>query len=307
MTGALSLRFSTQAQLTFRRITGELSDLQQQIGTGAKAHDLHGFGGGSARLLSAQSSKASAAARGSVINQLDARFGVQAAALGQVSNASSLLALSVREAIAGNDGRGIVTELDLSFDSIVSGLNQTWNGQPLFAGERQGAGPIKVSSLAQLQAAATPEDVFEEAVRRQTIDLGSGAPIELAAKASEMSQGLFDTLADLKDLLDAAGGSIGQPITTAQTQALLSIAQRLETESANFVTEEGRAGQLQKRLEDDRTRLQERSSLLTKEIGDQADADLAEVSVRLSTLMVQYEAAAKTFSDLSKLSLLDYL
>ena len=54
-------------------------------------------------------------------------------------------------------------------------------------------------------------------------------------------------------------------------------------------------------------RLEERSNLITKEIGDQADADLAEVSIKISALMIQYEAAAKTFADLSKLTLLDYL
>ena len=42
-------------------------------------------------------------------------------------------------------------------------------------------------------------------------------------------------------------------------------------------------------------------------IGDQADADIAQVSIKISALMVQYEATAKTFADLSRLSLLDYL
>jgi flagellar hook-associated protein 3 FlgL len=54
-------------------------------------------------------------------------------------------------------------------------------------------------------------------------------------------------------------------------------------------------------------RLQERSNLLVKEIGDQTDADIGMVSMQLSALLVQYEAAAKTFSDLSQLSLLKYL
>ncbi len=305
MTGAL--RSSTQAQLDFRRMTSELSSLQQQIASGAKADDLQGFGGASARLLSARNLMASTDARGAVISQLDARFGVQGAALGQVSNAARLLAQSIRDAVSGDDGRGINIELDLSFSSIVGALNETWNGQPLFAGERQGAAPIKVKSLAELQAVVTPDDLFDEAARRQTIDLGSGAPLELAAKASELSQGLFNTLADLKDMLDASGGSIGQPISGAQMDQLLNIVGRLDSEAATFTAEEGRIGQVQKRLQDDRARLQARSDLLTKEIGEQADSDLGEVSVRLSALMVQYQAAAKTFADLSNLSLLDYL
>ena len=47
--------------------------------------------------------------------------------------------------------------------------------------------------------------------------------------------------------------------------------------------------------------------MVSKEIGDQTDADLAEVSIRLNTLLAQYEAAAKTFAELSQLSLLKYI
>jgi flagellar hook-associated protein 3 FlgL len=307
VSGPATLSFSTQAQSEIRRITRELSDLQAKVASGAEARDLQGFGGASSRLLNARSLMAASDARSSVINQLQARFGVQGAALGQVANGARLLAQSIREAISANDGRGIGIELDLSFASIVSALNETWNGQPLFAGERQGAGPIKINTLAQLQAASGPDDIFDEAARHQIIDLGAGAPIVLSAKASELSQGLFDTLRDLKDLLDGAGGALGQPISGADRTALQDLANRLDAEANSFTNEEGRAGQLQSRFETELVRLQQRSSLLVKEIGDQADADLAEVSVQLSALLVQYEAAAKTFADLSKLSLLKYL
>jgi flagellin-like hook-associated protein FlgL len=198
-------------------------------------------------------------------------------------------------------------ELDLSFLGIVAALNETWNGQPMFAGERQGAGPIKINSLAELLAATTPADIFDEAARRQTIDLGTGPPITLSAKASELSQGLFDTLRTLKQLLDASGGTIGSPISAADRTILLGIADQLDAHANTFTTEEGRAGQLQKRFEAEIVRLQQRSDSLEKEIGDQVDADLAEVSMRLNLLLTQYEAAAKTFGDLSRLSLLDYL
>lgn len=303
----VTLRLTTQVQASFRRMTAELTALQGQVASGAKAQDLNGFGEASTRILTAKNLKASIDARESVVSQLDARFGVQSAALAQVADASTQLAQALREAVSANDGRGIATELGLSFDSVVSALNQTWNGQPLFAGERQDVQPIRVRTLAELQAAATPADLFDEAQRRQTIDVGQGAPIEAAAKASELSQGLFDALRDLKNLLDASGGSIGQPINGAQSSQLLSIVQRLEAQSNTLITEEGRTGQVQKRLAEESLRLRGRSDLLVKEIGDQADADLAEVSIRLSSLTMQYQAAAKSFADLSKLSLLNYL
>lgn len=307
MTAPLTLRFSTQAQMDVRRITQDLSDLQRQIASGDKSNDLRGFGGAASRLISSQSLKAAADARASTVNQLEARFGVQAASLNAISGSADELAKAIRDAISANDGRGIGTDLNLAFSSIVSALNETWNGQPMFAGERLNGAPVIVNTLAELQLASGPDEIFNEAERHQVIDLGAGAPIPLAAKASELATPLFNTLRQLKDLVDAAGGELPAPLTQAQIDTLQGFAAQLEDEARTFTNAEGRAGQLQKRFAGERVRLQDRSNLLLKEIGELADADVAQVTIQLNSLLTQYQAAAKTFSDLSQLSLLDYL
>lgn len=307
MVTTAGLGLSAQTQLDLARIQQQLNELQRQVGEGTKADDLKGYGGLAGQLLNAQSLKAAADAKNSVINELQARFDVQGASLQQVADAARTLSQSIRTAISANDGRGIATDLDLSFSAVVGALNETWNGQPLFAGERQGSGPIKINSLAQLVAATGPSDIFDEASREQTVDLGAGAPIVLAKKASDLSQGLFDAMKSLQQLLNASGGEIGQPISAADQATLLGIASQLDTQASAFDTESGRAGQLQSRLDTQSAQLQARSDLLTKEIGDQRDADLAQVSIQLNLLMTQYQASAKTFVDLSKLSLLNYL
>lgn len=307
MGAPLTLRFSTQAQMDIRRITQELSNMQRQIASGDKSNDLRGFGGQASRLISAQGLKAAADARASTVNQLEARFGVQASALNAISVSADTLAKTIRDAISANDGRGIGTELNLAFSSIVSALNETWNGQPMFAGERLNGPPVIINTLDDLQDATGPTDIFDEAERHQVIDLGAGAPIPLASKASELATPMFNTLRQLKDMVDAGGGEIGAPMTQAQVDALTNFASQLEDEARTFTNAEGRAGQLQKRFAGERVRLQDRSNLLLKEIGEMADADIAEVTVQLNSLLTQYQAAAKTFSDLSQLSLLDYL
>lgn len=307
MTGSVSSNFSSQALLDIRRITGQLSDLQRQVASGAKANDLLGFGSAAGRLLSAQSLKATADSHISVITQMQARFGIQSAALGQVANATGSLSQSIREAISANDGRGISTDLSMSFSSIVSALNETWNGQPLFAGDRLNGQPVKVTTLDALATSNVATDVFDEAARHQIIDLGSGTPITLADKASEMATPLFDTLKSLNALVQSSGGAIGNPITETQRNQLLAFADQLDAARTTFNTAEGKSGQLQSRFDDQATRLTDRSNLLTKEIGEQADADPAQLSVQINALLTQYQAAAKTFADLSKLSLLQYL
>ena len=306
MNGALTLRFTAQAQLDVRRITRELSELQRQVASGSKSNDLRGLGSDAAQMLNASTMRAAADARASSLNQLEARFGVQAAALNQAAAANQNLANAIRDAISANDGRGVATELNLSFISAVSAMNETWNGQPMFAGERQSGAPIRISTLEALET-ATGSQLFDEADRPQILDLGAGSPLKLSDKASELSTQMFDAMRELHLMIEGMGGQIGQPIDSATTDQLVAFAERFEAESSTFTNAEGRTGQLAQRFSAERTRQVERSNLLTKEIGERADADVAMISIRISTLLVQYEAAAKTFGDLSQLSLLDYI
>lgn len=307
MNGALTLRFSAQAQFDVRRMTRDLTDLQRQVASGAKANDLRGLGGEASPVLNAQSMRAATDARASTLNQLEVRLGVQASALRQAADANVNLAGSIRNAISANDGRGVHVDLELAFVSAIAALNETWNGQPMFAGERLGGRPIRINSLEQLETAISPDQLFDEAARHQTVDLGGGTQIQLANKVSELATEMFEAMRGLRVLVESQGGAIGTPIEAAIADQLLQIAGRLEGVSGDFINAEGRAGQLQSRFSAERSRLQERSSLLLKEVGERADADLAQVSVRISSLLAQYEAAAKTFADLSKLTLLDYL
>ena len=83
MNGALTLRFSTQAQLDIRRMTRELSDLQRQVASGAEANDLRGFGGAAAPFAQrarAQSNLRRARFRGEPARSALRRAGVGAGA-----------------------------------------------------------------------------------------------------------------------------------------------------------------------------------------------------------------------------------
>ncbi len=306
-TTLLTLRFNTQAQLDIARITRELTDLQRQVASAVKSNDLSGYGVGASRLLNTRGLVELTDARAGAALQLESRFGVQASALGQGAEAAFNLAQALREAISGDNLDAVSTELTVAFASSVSALNETWNGQPLFAGERLTGRPVRVVSLDELVAAAGPEDIYEEAGRSQVIDLGPGARLELADKASDLSGDLFDAFRELKLLTDSWGATPPDPIPSALRTQLQDIATRLDGARDTLIGAQGRAGQLENRLIAERQRLTDRSTLLQKEVGDQADADPAQLSIQINTLLAQYQATAKTFADISGLSLLDYL
>lgn len=307
MTGALTLQFNMQMQSDIQRMTRELADIERQVASGEKHSDLLGYGSSAGRLVDARGMLAISDARVSAANQMTARFAVQAGALSRTAQSSQDLALKIREAISGDDGRTLDLELSIAFAGVLSGLNETWNGQPLFAGERIGVGPIRVSSLDQLAAAATPDEIFNEAERHQVMDLGFGEPLQVADKASDIATGLFAAMQSFKNLLDGNGGSLGEDITPTQRAVLEQIAAALDASAATLTAAEGRAGQFEARLLSEQTRLTVRSNLLQKEIGGLSDADVPMLTIQLATLTAQYQATAKIFSEISDLSLLDYL
>ncbi|MGE3143186.1 MAG: flagellin [Hyphomonadaceae bacterium] len=308
MTASLqTLRFNTQAQLDVARITRDLTDLQRQVASGYKSSDLSGYGAGVSRLLNTRGLVDLTDARANAASQLSSRFGVQAAALDQAAASSQNLAQAIRDAIGNDNANALPTELPVAFAGVVSAMNETWNGQPLFAGERLSGNPVKINSMAELMAASGPADIYDEAQRTQVVDFGPGAQIALADKASTLSQGVFDAMKALKNLIDSWGGNIPTSLSQSDRDQLLTVAQSIDTASNVFIGAEGNAGQLQQRIANEQTRLQDRSTLLQKEISDQADADPAQLSIQINTLLVQYQATAKTFSDISSLSLVNFL
>jgi len=285
----------------------ELSELQKQQASGRRAYDLGGYADGVHRIITTQGVKSSTDARVSGYQQLESRFGVQSLALGRAADSITDLAQTMRQALSADDGRGVHTDLGLAFSGVVAAMNESWNGQSLFSGERMGGAPVKVDNLDDLRSALNQGTLFEESERAQTVDLGVGAPIKLADLASDLSTDLFRTFADLNDLVQQSGGEMPAPLSHEQQDALLALAGRFEEHANTLRNAQGRAGQLESRFEDERLRMQARSDFLEKEIGEDVDADLARIQMKLSALLVQYEATAKTFGDISRLSLLEYL
>ncbi|MBI1251722.1 MAG: hypothetical protein GC189_09650 [Alphaproteobacteria bacterium] len=307
MPSAVAYRSIVQAQLDFSRMSNALGSIQRQVSSGNAAQDLAGFGDGAGRLVSAVSARSLNAARLEAIKQVEARFGIQESALNQAANASQDLALALRNAVAANDGRSLETSLSIAFTQITSALNQSYNNQPLFAGERFGPGPIKPQNLDQLKYAQGPGDIFDVSERPQTFDLGFGQPIKLADRASDIAGGAYNALQGLKIAIDAAGGALPNQLTADQRALLEDFARQLEAAASEFSSAEGRTGQLHQALEREGVRLEARNIVFEGAISEQADADIAALSIQLSSLTTQYEASAKVFAQLSRLTLLNYL
>jgi flagellar hook-associated protein 3 FlgL len=298
--------FNSQASGDLRRVTADLADLQRQIGSNKKANDLAGFGVDAGRVLSANALISRVEARQQAATTLSGRLGATDFALGKTADSAETLREAVLTAVGQDDGRYLATALQAAFDAARISINTTFEGEALFGGERTDATPINVSTLDQLAAAPSTASIFDEGARQKTLDLGDGS-FPVAEKASAVSTGLFDAMRQIKQLLDANGGTLPVPLTSAQKTALQGFAVNLESSRQTLLLAQGRNGETSKAIDAKQASLESQSNALAKLVGDTVDVDLAQVASKLSTTQVQYQAIAQTFSSLSHLSLLDFL
>ncbi|MGE3303513.1 MAG: hypothetical protein AB7M12_10405 [Hyphomonadaceae bacterium] len=301
-----TLFLSTQSGADLQRVQGELADLQRQVGSQHKADSLKGYAAATTRILSAQSLMAKTDARQAAASNLLPRLDTIDLSLGGAADATETLRQAVLSAVANDDGRTLKDALQTAFSSIRTALNTEFEGEALFSGERVDQPPVNIATLDDLAAAPTIASIFSEAARPKTIDLGDG-PRAVAEKASDVSSQVFAAMQQLKQLIDANGGTLPQPLTTAQKTALTTMVSDLEGARYTLVAAQGRNGDLSTATETKAAALSNQSDALAKMVGDAADADLAEVATKITSLQVQYQAIAQTFSSLSQLSLLDYL
>jgi flagellar hook-associated protein 3 FlgL len=288
-------------------ITKTMFDLQRQTATGYKATDLKGFGEDNRQILSARGEIQRLEARGSAAARAETRLGVQEFALDQAAEGMKQLRDATLRAITQDDGRFVQIDLESAFRLVQSGLNQTYGGQYLFSGERSDEPPVRVGSLKELVDLPTDLDIFTKSPRDAVMDIGDGAPMPVADQAADFANLAMVSIREMARALRSEGGSFSQPLTVDQKSRLSRMVELVDKSFSEFSAAQGRNGALQKRVENERIRLGERVDFLEAEIGKAADANLAEVAMRIAAAQTQYQAAGRVFAQLSELSILNFL
>lgn len=292
-------RISTDLQ----RISRDLADLQDQLGSGRRARDLRGLGFDASFAISTRSMLADTAARMSNAQALDARLAVQDSALDGARESLVKLREDVMNALVNNDGRFLYTALENVLSTFNSGLNATWAGKFVFSGEETDAAPMLVNNPEDLVDA---EDLFRTPVRTQRTEL-DGVPFEIAPHAATVGAEALEVMRDLRSIIGENGASIGAPIDADVQDELRAIADRLFVASDNLALVQARNGENQALVSNAMVRLEQRDALLQKDLGARVDADATKVAFDLSQRQLQYESLAQVYNTLKELTLLNFL
>ncbi len=298
------------AELARNDISGlsrTLYDLQRQTATGFKATDLKGFGDNNRQILSARAEIQRLEGRLNNADRAETRLGVQGFALEKATEGVKALRQSTLEAITKDDGRFTPVELETAFRLVQSALNQTFGGQYLFSGERTDEPTIRVGSLDELVRLPGDVDVFTSSQREMVMDIGDGTSTPVAEQAAEFARQTLVVMRDMQAAFSANGGSFDSPLTSSQRARLGAWVEQIDKGLSEFIGAQARNGALQSRIEAERTRISERIDFMEAQLGEAADADVAEIAMRIAAVQTQYQAAGRVFAQLSELSLINFL
>jgi flagellar hook-associated protein 3 FlgL len=284
-----------------QRSQQKLAETQLQLATSKKARDYAALGTETVRHLSARSLLAKQEAHSAVATTLGTTLSIYDANMSGIETAASELRQSILEAIGTNASGGLQESIEQAFSAFRAGLNASEGGLPLFAGSRTDAPPFKADTLADTLT-LTPATAFSNDSLRPTARIAEGLDIPYGAGADEIGTDLFLAFQKL-----ASAGTIGLVPTAAQKATLQEAFDMLGTGLDALREVNAENGRKQKQVETLAARGEERSLLLKDVIGRNEDANLAEVANDLAQQQTTLRASYSVFSQLSGMSLTEYL
>lgn len=278
-----------------------LADTQLQLNSGKKANDLAGLGIDAGRTLSARSLRSAQDAQSSAAKRLGTTLSLYDANISSIDNAGSDLRQKIMTVIGTGQTAGLQGAIEGAFDQFRAAMNATDGSGPLFAGAQTDATPFKPRTLADT-IGETPATAFGNDDVRASARIGDGVDLTYGVGARELGSGMLSAFQTL-----AAAGTIGETLTPGQLDALKTALGQIDGALPQVRTLNAENGRKQVQAETLAVRGEERSDLLTNLISDAEDADYGEIAMQLTQQQTVLKASYSVFTQLSDLSLTQYL
>ncbi|MFZ5746647.1 MAG: flagellin [Pseudomonadota bacterium] len=283
------------------RAQEKLSVTQSRLASGKKATDFADLGTETVRNLSAHSLLAKQEAQATVAKRVGTSLSLNEGHLTGIETAVSDLRQSLLTAVGTGEGAGIDEAIEAAFNQYRSSLNASEGGLPLFAGSNTDSAPFTPNQLSDL-VGLDADQAFQDDNVRATARVSDGVDVTYGITASAIGRDLFEAFKTL-----AEGTAIGADLTDDQKATLSKAIEQLDTGLSSLRSVNAENGRKQAQVESLATRGDERALLLKGVIEDNEDADLGQVAIDLAQQKAVLEASYSVFSQLSSLSLVNYL
>jgi flagellar hook-associated protein 3 FlgL len=302
----VSSTLHSTAMADLQRAQSQLLQAQRQAGSENKAADLAGFGRDAANLISARSYMAQAEAFIGVGKEANARLSTQAVAFEQLEVAAQDIRSAVSSAIGMDRSDELMENVRQAFQSAVGALNTTHAGKYVFGGIREDTAPFNATTIADVSAAASVDDLFENAERKAEIRLDTTTTVTVAPTAQEIGQDLM-LVVDRLASFEASYAPLGGSLSSVESAELQSILTDVTSAMQSIIGQRSVNGGVQQRVERVTERNEEQAIFFNNLVAGIQQVDLAEVATRITQAQTQLQASSQIYGQLSRLTLLDYL
>lgn len=284
------------------------TDAQNRLSTEKVATDMAGFGRGAESLTALKAASSRVQGFVDTGEAVAARLESQDLALSQIGDGVTGARSSIASALASDSTNVLMLELQGQFQSIQNGLNAQHQGVYLFSGATSDTPPVTVATLAELAAAPDVASTFHNDDLATVSRLGEKTLVQTGYLADDVGSAVFDIMRDIKAYNDdpATGPLTGKP-TDAQKTFLTAQLTRLDAASTGVVNIASRNGTLQKQVETGVASQTAQVAALDKLVGTKTDADMAQAVTDIQLSQIAVQASAQVISQLSQVSLLNYL
>ena len=302
MTRVADLTSHQSMLFEFLRAQRDIFETQRQIATGEKARDYASLGDDIGLLVTSKAAMANAEAFRDTATQLQTRLNLQDLQLGAFAESANELRRIITEAVANDSGLVLRDQIDSVVSSASAALNAEIDGAHIFAGTRTDTQPVTISTLAELVAAPTVADVFQNNDVKPAARIDESETIEYGQLASDLATDLFTAIRTI-----AALGPFSENLTDAQRSALTAEISNLEAIGDAANADHASNGVYFQEVEDAIDRNVRRRDYMAGVISDIQDVDLAEAATRLSQDQAAIEAAAKVLAEMQQMTILDFI
>jgi flagellar hook-associated protein 3 FlgL len=278
-----------------------LAVTQTQLATGKKASDYASLGTEAVRNLSTHSLLAQQDAYSATSAQVGTTLSLNDVHMSAIDTSLSSLKQDLLTAIGTGQGAALGDAIAAAFNQFRTALNATDGRSSLFGGSQADGPPFAPQTLAD--AAATPASAaFANDDVKASARLGDGVDVHYGVTASDIGTGLYSAFQTL-----AGAGTIGTTPTAAQLDILSKAAGEIDTGLNGLRAVNAENGRKQAQVDTLAARATDRATLLQGIISGNEDADLGQIAIDLAQQKTILQASYSVFSQLSSLSLVNYL
>lgn len=284
-----------------QRSQEKLAITQQRLATGKKAANFADLGTETVRNLSAHSLLARQDAQSTVSKRVGTTLSLYQGHLEGIETATMDLRQQIMTAVGTGDAAGLQEAIETAFAQFRTSLNSDEGGTPLFGGAQTGQSPFLPATL-QDTATIDGATAFRDDSVRAVARVADGVDITYGITASAVGKDLYEAFRTL-----AQAGTISEKPDATQTAALKTALDQLDTGLGSLRSVNAENGRKQAQVDTLTVRGEQRSLLLKGVIESNEDADLGQVAIDLAAQKAMLEASYSVFSQLSSLSLVNYI